>query len=137
MKLPRVIVAVLFCLVTVTIIHAGDQGNSSWTCPNCGQCTEPIKLACSVHEKTKKTRTIYSCKTEDVCLPASTHRGAISSCLDKHCPSIGKWWDHLCCGLIREKRSLQKVVETKEVDGCKCVVHYQCPCCLAQFEPTK
>ena len=135
MKRKQAAFALLCCLLTLTVIQAGDQSPPSWTCPNCGQCTEPIKFPCSAPDKIKKNTTTFSCKSEDVCFPASTHRGAISCCLEKHCPTMGKWWDHFSCGLIREKRSLQKIVETKEIDTCKCVVHYQCPCCKSQFKP--
>jgi len=109
------------------------HSSGDWVCPNCHQCSEPLKFGCCEPDKTKKPTFCYGVKKEDVCFAKPCARNCISKHLESAHPSLWDAWGVFTGGVVREKKSLQKTVDSKEVSSQKCVVHYECPCCKMQF----
>jgi hypothetical protein len=112
------------------------QEKFSWKCPACDACAQPLRARGCEIVPAKKTTTNYSCKIEDVCFSSpDPNQNRVSKFVACHLPATWQAWCEFTGGVVREKRTLEKLVETKEVDTHQCAVFYQCPCCGERFKP--
>lgn len=133
-NLLAVFVSIVVLLAFKQALNAQTPGQ--WECPKCKACVEPIKFGRAEPDKSKKSTTNYSMKCEDVCFAVpSADRNRISSFYACNFPSTWNAWCTFTGGIVREKRSLQKRIESTNIAVQKCSVHYKCPCCNEKFSP--
>lgn len=125
----------LLSLTVAARVRVGMGGEPAWQCPACGQCTTPERIACPVPDTLKKSTTQYGCKADEICLLGPCCEPRPCGMIATHCPALWEHWRRFTDGVVRERRVLTKVVDTKEVPTCKCEVRYVCPCCRTQFVP--
>jgi hypothetical protein len=127
--------------LTIVLGQANLQGHESspccWECPNCLAHVEPIKFGCCAPDNKKINVYCYSVDVEEICFARPRAENRLAECIECKCPSAWNAWCKFTGSVVRDKRSLQKTVVTKDVTAQKCVVHYQCPHCKTEFKPSK
>jgi hypothetical protein len=120
----------LFCTQLV------GQENNAWKWPQCDASVQPRKISGCETAPLKKTTTKYSIKQEDICFSSpDPNQNRVSKFVACHLPATWQAWCKFTGAVVREKRTLEKLVETKEVNTHQCAVFYQCPCCGERFKP--
>jgi hypothetical protein len=113
----------VFSLLSLAVAWAGDG-----VCSHCRRCCECQKVCRVVCEMKEVTKTTYSCKCEDFCVPGKSCR-VDNACSCGHCADCRKQAWVPTAAYIKTRKVPVKHVEKKLVPTYKLVVEYVCPQC--------
>lgn len=121
-----VLVLVLGGSLATLLARAGEHG-----CARCGcacQCQKVCRVVCEMKEITKTT---WTCKCEDFCVPGPSQR-CHSGCSCGHCPECREHGWKPTAAYVKTRKTPVKHVEKVKVPSYRLVVEDLCPNCAQQ-----